>query len=270
MGRQAQDGQGPPADRATWHTSGLRQHCSGASCWVRKHSRAKADTPVEVSISCSKYGASPGPLRTHRGPSPLPMVLPPLDSDPGLLSGFQSGSPSDFLLGHLANLYFKHVLDHSRPCSVWRDLHLLPPGVSCPALVQISLPAPAAPVAHNPTSPEKLPPAFCPCPWGNSSQAQLLRCPRVMWSITFSARCSATWILSSGYTHLPRVMPQGCPTPRLLTSGIQRAQLTCTHLVPLLVGFKAPPRLGQSRHFGWTPRAHVRHSQLPVGTLRIP
>ena len=56
----------------------------------------------------------------------------------------------------------------------------------------------------------------------------------------------------------------------MLTSGIHRAQLTCTHLVPLLVGYRAPPRLGQSRHLGWTPRAQVRHSQLPVGTLRIP
>lgn len=64
--------------------------------------------------------------------------------------------------------------------------------------------------------------------------------------------------------------PRAAPRPDMPTSGIHRAQLTCTHLVPLLVGFKAPPLLGQSRHFGWTPRAHVRHSQLPVGTLRIP
>lgn len=55
-----------------------------------------------------------------------------------------------------------------------------------------------------------------------------------------------------------------------LTSGIHRAQLTWTHLVPLRVGFIAPPFLGHSKHFGWTPRAHVRHSQLPSGTLRIP
>lgn len=54
------------------------------------------------------------------------------------------------------------------------------------------------------------------------------------------------------------------------TSGIHRAQLTCTHLVPLRVGFMAPPFLGHSRHLGWTPSAHVRHSQLPSGTFRIP
>ncbi|PWA22847.1 hypothetical protein CCH79_00002481 [Gambusia affinis] len=48
-----------------------------------------------------------------------------------------------------------------------------------------------------------------------------------------------------------------------LTSGIHKAQLTWTHLVPLRVGFRAPPLLGQSRHLGWTPRAQVRHSQLP-------
>lgn len=35
-----------------------------------------------------------------------------------------------------------------------------------------------------------------------------------------------------------------------LTSGIHRAQLTWTHLVPLRVGFIAPPFLGHSKHFG--------------------
>lgn len=55
-----------------------------------------------------------------------------------------------------------------------------------------------------------------------------------------------------------------------LTSGIHKAQLTWTHLVPLRVGLSAPPLLGQSRHFGWTPRAQVRHSQFPWGTFRMP
>lgn len=55
-----------------------------------------------------------------------------------------------------------------------------------------------------------------------------------------------------------------------LTSGIHKAQLTWTHLVPLRVGLRAPPLLGQSRHFGWTPKAQVRHSQFPCGTFRIP
>lgn len=65
----------------------------------------------------------------------------------------------------------------------------------------------------------------------------------------------------------PKPGPLGRRTP---TSGIHRAQLTCTHLVPLRVGFMAPPFLGHSRHFGCTPRAQVLHSQLPSGTLRIP
>lgn len=55
-----------------------------------------------------------------------------------------------------------------------------------------------------------------------------------------------------------------------LTSGIHKAQLTWTHLVPLRVGLSAPPRLGHKRHLGCTPRAQVRHSQLPCGTFRIP
>lgn len=55
-----------------------------------------------------------------------------------------------------------------------------------------------------------------------------------------------------------------------LTSGIHKAQLTWTHLVPLRVGLRAPPLLGQRRHLGWTPRAQVRHSQFPRGTFRMP
>lgn len=55
-----------------------------------------------------------------------------------------------------------------------------------------------------------------------------------------------------------------------LTSGIHKAQLTWTHLVPLRVGLRAPPLLGQSRHLGWTPSAQVRHSQFPWGTFKMP
>lgn len=58
--------------------------------------------------------------------------------------------------------------------------------------------------------------------------------------------------------------------PINLTSGIHKAQLTWTHLVPLRVGLRAPPLLGQSRHLGWTRRAQVRHSQFPWGTFRMP
>lgn len=58
--------------------------------------------------------------------------------------------------------------------------------------------------------------------------------------------------------------------PRRLTSGIHKAQLTWTHLVPLRVGLRAPPLLGQRRHLGWTPRAQVRHSQFPRGTFKMP
>ena len=37
-----------------------------------------------------------------------------------------------------------------------------------------------------------------------------------------------------------------------------------------LVLFMAPPVLGQSIHGGFSPRAHVRHNQLPSGTVAIP
>lgn len=54
------------------------------------------------------------------------------------------------------------------------------------------------------------------------------------------------------------------------TSGIHSAQLTWTHLLPLRVGFMAPPFFGQSWHLGEMPSAQVRHSQLPSGTFRMP
>ena len=61
------------------------------------------------------------------------------------------------------------------------------------------------------------------------------------------------------------------PTGRLMfTSGIHKAQLTWTHLVPLRVGFMAPPFLGQSWHFGRIPSAQIRHNQLPFGTFWMP
>lgn len=55
-----------------------------------------------------------------------------------------------------------------------------------------------------------------------------------------------------------------------LTSGIHKAQLTWTHLVPLRVGFMAPPFLGHSWHFGRIPKAQIRQSQLPLGTFWMP
>lgn len=57
------------------------------------------------------------------------------------------------------------------------------------------------------------------------------------------------------------------PSSSLLTSGIHKAQLTWTHLVPLRVGFMAPPFLGHNWHFGRMPRAQIRQSQLPFGTF---
>lgn len=56
----------------------------------------------------------------------------------------------------------------------------------------------------------------------------------------------------------------------MFTSGIHKAQLTWTHLVPLRVGFMAPPFLGHNWHFGRMPRAQIRHSQLPFGTFWMP
>lgn len=64
--------------------------------------------------------------------------------------------------------------------------------------------------------------------------------------------------------------PKITEVKRRFTSGIHKAQLTWTHLVPLLVGFMAPPCLGHSWHLGRMPRAQMRHSQLPVGTFWMP
>ena len=59
-------------------------------------------------------------------------------------------------------------------------------------------------------------------------------------------------------------------TSPMETSGIQRAQLTWAHLVPVLVLFMAPPLLGQSSQGGLMPRVQVRHSQEPLGMVVIP
>ena len=59
-------------------------------------------------------------------------------------------------------------------------------------------------------------------------------------------------------------------THPMLTSGIQRAQLTWAHFWPDLVAFMAPPLLGQSSHLGLMPRVQVRQSQEPEGRLVIP
>ena len=59
-------------------------------------------------------------------------------------------------------------------------------------------------------------------------------------------------------------------TSPMETSGIQRAQLTWAHLVPVLVLFMAPPLLGQSSQGGLMPSVQVRQSQEPLGMVVIP
>ena len=59
-------------------------------------------------------------------------------------------------------------------------------------------------------------------------------------------------------------------TSPMLTSGIQRAQLTWAHFWPFLVGFMAPPLLGQSSHLGFISSVQVRHFHEPEGMVVMP
>lgn len=214
---------------------GHEQHYSGASV-CRAHSKVSAATQVPSAFLISKKMPSP------RSPQPLlslgqtqPAAQDPPSRWPQPPANHSHGSsPTGQLgIGLKASLSFWSgglCFKHAA-CHQWEPL---PSVKRTPQLASprgAMWPSPCSPSAWHPRLHADLPPTQVMLP----GPASPPRCPH----------------------HLP-------------TSGIQRAQLTCTHLVPLLVGFKAPPRLGQSRHFGWTPRAHVRHSQLPVGTLRIP
>ena len=56
-------------------------------------------------------------------------------------------------------------------------------------------------------------------------------------------------------------------TQPILTSGIQRAQLTWAQSFPVLVAFMAPPLLGHSSHFGVMFKEHVRQNLNKMLTI---
>ena len=59
-------------------------------------------------------------------------------------------------------------------------------------------------------------------------------------------------------------------TQPMLTSGIQRAQLTWAQSFPDFVAFMAPPLLGHSSHLGVIFREQVRQNHFPEGIDVIP